>query len=456
MNDANQIIKYSIIIPTYNSLEDCLKPCLDSLMGKTSFEETEVIVIANGHNKKTKEYLKSIKEDRIKVLWADEALGFAKACNYGIDKSVGEYIILLNDDLVLLDWQGTNDWIRMLEHPFKEDEKMAITGPAWGGETYGGKSFIVFFCAMIKKNIFSHIGLLNENFGISGGEDIEFCLKALQENYHIRQVPEATNHHEANGGFPVWHKAVGLTKIKNEDFIRNIKILESCWGKRNPTFEKAGLVSSIRSVDETIYFDVIVNNEYWINEEDMWGKNVLDIGANIGTFVLMAARHGAKRIVAIEPFKKNYEKLFEHFGDDPRVLMLNLAVTDGTTENIYLEGEGIFVHSSKNNCGPSIKTITLSSCLQFFDRDDNNLVLKLDCEGAEYEILFSANTEDILRFETIYIEIHKGYGDHDRLCDYLKNLGYERITSRWVISHETDELQTSTNIFKRPIREHFS
>jgi hypothetical protein len=40
--------KISIVIPTYNHLEDALKPCIESIEKYTTMDEVEIIVVANG------------------------------------------------------------------------------------------------------------------------------------------------------------------------------------------------------------------------------------------------------------------------------------------------------------------------------------------------------------------------------------------------------------------------
>ena len=50
-------IKYSIVIPTYNHLEDLLKPCIESIYKNTDMSQVELIVSANGCTDGTQEYV---------------------------------------------------------------------------------------------------------------------------------------------------------------------------------------------------------------------------------------------------------------------------------------------------------------------------------------------------------------------------------------------------------------
>ena len=143
-------VKYSIVIPSYNHLTDCLIPCVAAIKKYTDLRNAEVIVVANGCTDGTKEYLEYQNQKEsypwFHYVWYDEGLGFAKAANEGIKASVGEYIILLNNDAFLLE-QPINDWINKLEEPFK-DPKVGITGPLKLYDKYAGERILIFFCVI--------------------------------------------------------------------------------------------------------------------------------------------------------------------------------------------------------------------------------------------------------------------------------------------------------------------
>ena len=98
----------SIIIPTYLNHKGLVE-CIESVKKYTS-GDYEVVVVANGSPEETRP---------LATLWFDQPLGFAKAVNEGIKVSKGEYVVLLNDDCILLP-QPVNQWIELLQGPFHE------------------------------------------------------------------------------------------------------------------------------------------------------------------------------------------------------------------------------------------------------------------------------------------------------------------------------------------------
>lgn len=204
-------MKYSIVIPTYNHLEDCLKPCCESILKFTDFskDDTEIIIVANGCTDGTKDYVNSLGK-HFKLVWIDEPSGYTKSTNVGIKVATGEYIVLLNNDTILLE-QYKNAWLDLLVEPFLKNPKVGATGPLSLYDNYAQEKVLIFFCVMIKNAVFNTVGLLDEVFSPGGGEDIDFTVKLLKAGYEWKQVP----HNELGftftntGDFPIYHKGEG-------------------------------------------------------------------------------------------------------------------------------------------------------------------------------------------------------------------------------------------------------
>jgi len=279
------MLKISIIIPTHNHLEDCLKPCLESLIKYTVLDNAEVIIVANGCTDDTKEYVESLGKP-FKLLWFDEPLGYTKATNEGIKVSSGKYVVLLNDDTLFLD-QDKNSWIKMLLEPFEQNKKIGITGPLQKWDDDLKKSFIVFFCAMISREVIDKVGLLDERFSPGGAEDIDYCMRAMGEKYQIMQVP-STNILEGNerfmiGSFPIYHKGeMTVREIEDweEIFGENMKKLKRKYQDGFDFDQKVGIImpahNSLKTLNKSI--NAIINQTY-----KNWELIIVDDGSTDNT-----------------------------------------------------------------------------------------------------------------------------------------------------------------------------
>jgi len=211
----------SIVIPTYNHLEDCLRPCLESLLRYTDLSGIEVIIVCNGCTDGTKEYLK---DKSVKVVWFDEGLGYTKAVNEGIKKTKGDKIVVLNNDTILLE-QPRNTWIKRLCDPLKDD--VGVTGVRHMTDSASQRDFVVFFCAAFTRDIWNKCGPLNEEYSPGYGEDIEFCIKVNELGYRCISVAKDLGQKGQYNisDFPIFHRPES-TMLDNEHKDNWYKVVE--------------------------------------------------------------------------------------------------------------------------------------------------------------------------------------------------------------------------------------
>jgi len=137
---------------------------------------------------------------------------------------------------------------------------------------------------------------------------------------------------------------------------------------------------------------------------------VIDVGAHIGLFTIYASQFCTNgKIYSFEPFADNYELLLENItlNNLDNVKSFNQAISN-SNEPIKLflnddeSGHSMFSQSSKSIIVDSI------SLQKFFDENQikHCNFLKLDCEGAEYEIIKNLPFEYFQKIDKLVIEYH--------------------------------------------------
>lgn len=227
----------SIIIPTYNHLEDCLKPCIESIIKYTDLTNKEVIIVANGCKDETVEYVLAVQSvhPTVKLVNIPEQAGYTHAANIGLSVSRGEKIVLLNNDTVLLP-QPIDNWLELLSSPFSLSENIGITGPLKLKADGMNFEFIVFFVAMITRDIFEKVGYLDERFSPGGCEDMDYAIRCDKIGYRIALAGEGMRMQDTGkaftGTFPIYHKAEGTfdhIPSYKQSFKDNIKVLHEMY-----------------------------------------------------------------------------------------------------------------------------------------------------------------------------------------------------------------------------------
>jgi FkbM family methyltransferase len=184
-----------------------------------------------------------------------------------------------------------------------------------------------------------------------------------------------------------------------------------------------------------------------MSDDEVRGKNVLDLGANAGYFSMRCLVAGARKVVCVEPSPPTFARLHRNLGPAPGAVLVNAAVFDGVAEWIGLTNEN--KHSKFRNLGEEgadkVQSVSLGDLLSFFPPGDDSLVLKVDVEGAEYDVMLSAAARDVRRFELIYLEVHPAISlpEHPArkksfLEDYMSFLGYELVHRGQVFWWEYD------------------
>ena len=242
--------KISIVILTWNGLH-LTKRCLSSLMKSDLPLGTEIIVVDNGSDDGTVQYLRDSKY--IRLIENGKNLGYSKAVNIGIQSAQeAADIVLLNNDVEITE----KDWLKKLQIGAYSDDKIGIAGVKilkddgtiqhcgaylpidtyWGQQIAGGEADInqyngiydvesvVFACVYIKNEVRQKIGLLCEDF-FAYFEDTDYCLRASKNAYRVVLCGNVRIKHSENSSTKV-------NKVNFSDiFLKSQKIFKKKWSE---------------------------------------------------------------------------------------------------------------------------------------------------------------------------------------------------------------------------------
>jgi len=209
-----------------------------------------------------------------------------------------------------------------------------------------------------------------------------------------------------------------LRNIRNWPFIflNYFKIIHSDYLMFR--FRK-GLVLNIRNIKNKgdtsglgMVWEILIKKNYTPNGFEIHNTDIIiDIGSNIGVFSLYASKLAKEgEIYSYEPFNTHYSRLNENIkiNNCKNIHAFNLAVCDKKGKrDLFISNQSSGMHSiifKKNSKEKmSINCTTLKDIFK-----ENKIkqcdLLKIDCEGAEYDILYNSPASILKKVKKIALE----------------------------------------------------
>ena len=205
-------MKYSIIVPVFNRPDE-VDELLQSLVGQT-LKDFEVVIVEDGSERPCKDVCdKYVGKIDVRYFMKNNS-GPGQSRNYGAQRAKGEYLIVLDSDVVLPEGylKAVDDELRResadafggpdrAHDSFTETQKAIsysmtsffTTGGIRGGKKKLDKFYPRSFNMGIRKDVYMRLGGFSK---MRFGEDIDFSIRIFKAGCRCRLFPDAW----------VWHK----------------------------------------------------------------------------------------------------------------------------------------------------------------------------------------------------------------------------------------------------------
>jgi FkbM family methyltransferase len=190
-------------------------------------------------------------------------------------------------------------------------------------------------------------------------------------------------------------------------------VASSSLARRTMKFRlRGGSVVRCRIVDAGGLLSVNVDRDYDVPGVDWAALNaIVDIGAHVGTFTVWAAsRSPGARILSVEPNPETFAFLERNIRDNgiqDRVVAVQAAVGSAAgTATLELVEHSLGTRLARAGDGTvNVNVQTIPSLLAGAGMGDVDL-LKIDCEGMEYEVFEALDSDQLSHFGAIACEYH--------------------------------------------------
>lgn len=194
--------------------------------------------------------------------------------------------------------------------------------------------------------------------------------------------------------------------------------------------------------------DAEIISEVWDLDTYGWppgmvaGRQVLDLGANIGAFALWATAAGARAVRAVEPEPSNLNALRTNLGRNKHLAwaieVWPLAASTAETVDVHADGASSWTTPARvaNRYGVVVGA-DMEVLLAGLGDD---VVVKCDIEGGEFPLFAAATDDDLRRIDHLVLEWHaagmggplatRTWGPHD-FGDLVSRLAMHHQVCTW-------------------------
>ena len=231
-------MKYSIIVPVFNRPDE-VDELLESLCSQT-LKDFEVVIVEDGSQKPCKDVCDKYAGILDLHYYNKENSGPGQSRNYGVERAQGEYVIILDSDVVLPNGYlaAVNSQLSIVNsqfsiafggpdasHPSFTPVQKAIsysmtsfftTGGIRGGKAKLDKFYPRSFNMGIRRDVYQELGGFSK---MRFGEDIDFSYRIVEAGYHPQLFPDAWVWHKRRTDFRKFFRQVynsGIARINLE------------------------------------------------------------------------------------------------------------------------------------------------------------------------------------------------------------------------------------------------
>ncbi|MDQ2999893.1 MAG: glycosyltransferase family 2 protein [Fibrobacterota bacterium] len=253
-------MKYTLVIVAYKAREKLIK-CLESLANhapEADRHEAEIILIDNSPERLVAGDAKLFKRllhnySQMIEEWHPENLGFAAACNRGVELSQGDNIILINPDTeVFPEWaarlaahinptvgavgpvsnfvagfqradyhqQVTEDWAKTARIAARGNNKRGMD-----------TRLLIGFFMMIPRTVWDKVGGMDPQFFL-GCDDLDLSMRIREAGYNLIIASDVFIYHEGHASFKESTMSLELNKQSEKRLLAKLK---AKYGDKIPT-----------------------------------------------------------------------------------------------------------------------------------------------------------------------------------------------------------------------------
>jgi GT2 family glycosyltransferase/glycosyltransferase involved in cell wall biosynthesis len=235
----------TIILPVHNGLA-CLRDGFESLQVFTPRQDTQLLIVDDASDTVTTSWLQEQAKNEpewISLHRNSKNIGFLASCNWAMNHSDSEYLLLLNSDVLL-----SPNWLERMLVCIGSDSRIAAVNPlcnradnidlpmAPGCSYLAMNDYLakqihtprhypdvvtcVGFCLLLRRSALYQIGLFDPVYGYGYCEESDLCMRLTMAGFRTVVADDVYVYHQGGGSFV----------DGNQRYLHNREIFDQRWG----------------------------------------------------------------------------------------------------------------------------------------------------------------------------------------------------------------------------------
>ncbi len=157
------------------------------------------------------------------------------------------------------------------------------------------------------------------------------------------------------------------------------------------------------------FADTFLNEDY--HDANIRNKVIIDVGAYVGDSAIYFVLKGARRVIAIEPHPSAYSEMLDNIkinNLEGVIVPVNAGLASKPGKVCVGDADvsdTLVIYHRAGDCPNTIPVVALGELISRFSIGSGDAVLKMDCEGCEFDVVLN-DYEHVRLFRELIFEYH--------------------------------------------------
>ena len=213
-------ITLSVIMPVYNRFDLTIQAIQGLRQLTTAYE----IIVVDDASESPHQLEALLTAGYIqKLVRHDENVGFSESCNHGAELAEGEYLLFLNNDVVVMG-DFASEMITKAQREAVVGAQLFSHDTGWNRFGEVVVPYIAGWCLLLHHDLYELVQGFDTRYSPYDYEDMDLCFHLMTRGYKILEVPGPIHHLGGQSFVGIEGKRRAITETNRAKFAEKWKL----------------------------------------------------------------------------------------------------------------------------------------------------------------------------------------------------------------------------------------